>query len=106
MMRLLTWLFRAVLFVFLLTFAVKNDQPVALHYYFGYDWQTSLVVVLLAFFMAGVAVGLIAMLTSLLRQRKEISTLKRELMLNSRLAAAGEPQVQPGRSGERIPGTD
>ncbi len=50
MMRYLTWSLRAALFLLLLGFAVKNDQPVALRYFFGYEWQTSLVVVLLCFF--------------------------------------------------------
>ena len=98
-MRYLIWLFRGLLFVLLLGFAVKNDQPVALHYYFGYEWQTSLVVALLVFFVAGVAVGMIAMLVSLLKHSREISALKRELRLKSNLAHAGETPpsaVQPG----------
>ncbi len=49
-MRYLIWSLRAVLFLLLLGFAVKNDQPVVLRYFFGYEWQTSLVVVLLCFF--------------------------------------------------------
>lgn len=44
-MSYLGWLLRAVLFVMLFGFAVKNDQPVTLRYFFGYEWQTSLVMV-------------------------------------------------------------
>jgi putative membrane protein len=78
-MRYLTWALRVVLFLLLLGFAVKNDQPVVLRYFFGYEWQTSLVVVLLCFFTAGVVVGLLAMLGSLLRKRRELSAMKRDL---------------------------
>ena len=46
-MLYLNWLLRAAMFVILLGFAVKNDQPVVLRYFFGYEWQASLVVVLL-----------------------------------------------------------
>ncbi len=89
-MRTLTWLFRALLFILLLGFAVKNDQPVTLHYYFGYQWKTSLVAVLLVFFMLGVAVGLVATLMSVLKHRQEISSLKRELQLKRKLTEAEE----------------
>jgi len=80
-MRYLVWLARAALFVVLLGFAVKNDQPVTLRYFFGYEWQASLVVALLLFFAAGAGVGVLAMLGNVLRQRREIATLRKELRL-------------------------
>ncbi|MBI5005643.1 MAG: LapA family protein [Nitrosomonadales bacterium] len=85
-MRYLIWSLRALLFLLLLGFAVKNDQPVVLRYFFGYEWQTSLVVVLLCFFTAGVIVGLLAMLGSMLRQRRELAAVKRELQMKNKLA--------------------
>jgi uncharacterized integral membrane protein len=88
-MRYLVWLSRVLLFVLLLGFAVKNDQPVALRYFFGYEWQASLVVILLLFFAVGVGIGVLAVLGNLLRQRREIAALKRELRLKSKLADAG-----------------
>ena len=85
-MRYLIWSLRAVLFLLLLGFAVKNDQPVTLRYFFGYEWQTSLVVVLLCFFTLGVVIGLLAMLGTLFRQHRELAAAKRELQLKSKLA--------------------
>jgi len=85
-MRYLIWSLRAALFLLLLGFAVKNDQPVVLRYFFGYEWQTSLVVVLLCFFTFGVALGLLAMLRMLFRQRRELAVAKRELQLKNQLA--------------------
>ena len=70
------------MFLILLSFAVKNDQPVVLSYFFGYEWHASLVLVLLLFFAAGTAIGMLAILGNLLRQRKEIAALKKELRLN------------------------
>ena len=84
-MRYLIWLLRAVLFLLLLGFAVKNDQPVVLHYFFGYEWQASLVVILLVFFAIGVGTGVLALLGNLFRQRREIAVLKRELRLNKQV---------------------
>ena len=78
-MRYVNWLVRAVLFAILLGFAVKNDQPVALRYFFGYEWQASLVVVLLLFFAAGVGIGLLTALGRILLQHREIVSLKRKL---------------------------
>jgi uncharacterized integral membrane protein len=82
-MKYLIWLLRAFLFLLLLGFAVKNDEPVVVRYFFGYEWHASLVLVLLLFFAVGTAVGMLAILTNLLRQRKEISALKNELRLKN-----------------------
>lgn len=78
-MRYLNWLIRLFLFAVLITFAVRNEQPVSLRYYFGFEWQTSLVVILLVVFVLGIVTGLLAMLFSVLRHRRQIAALKREL---------------------------
>ena len=72
--------------ILLLGLAVKNDQLVTLRYFFGYEWQTSLVVVLLCFFTIGVVVGLLAILSTLLRQRRALAEAQRELQLNHKLS--------------------
>ena len=87
-MLYLNWLLRATMFVVLLGFAVKNDQPVILHYFFGYEWHASLVVVLLLFFAAGVLLGLFSALSKIFWQRREISQLKGELSRKSKPADA------------------
>jgi uncharacterized integral membrane protein len=96
-MAYLNWILRAVLFIALLGFAVKNDQPVTLRYFFGYELQTSLVLVLLMFFAAGAAVGVLAMFANVLQQRREIARLKRDIRVKNKLAGASETQqpIQP-----------
>jgi putative membrane protein len=76
-MRVLTWAIRLALFVVLLAFAAKNTDPVTLRFYFDLAWQAPLVALLLAFFTAGVSLGLIAMLGTWLAQRREIARLQR-----------------------------
>ena len=76
-MRVLTWAIRLALFVVLLAFAAKNTDLVTLRFYFDLAWQAPLVALLLAFFAAGVALGLIAMLGTWLAQRREIARLQR-----------------------------
>lgn len=94
-MRYLNWLLRTLLFIALLGFAVKNDQPVTLRYFFGYEWQSTLVVVLLLFFAAGAIVGVLAMLVNVLQQRREIARLKRDIRVKNKLAGVGETQQVP-----------
>ena len=84
------------LFLALLGFAVKNDQPVTLRYFFGYEWQSNLVTVLLIFFAAGAAIGILAMLANVLQKRREIAVLKRDIRAKNRLADIGETPQKPG----------
>ena len=78
-MRYISWLLQMFVFVILLGFALKNGQPVTLHYFFGYEWQSTLVIALLVFFTIGVVLGILATLGIWFRQRREISRLKREI---------------------------
>jgi len=94
-MRYVNWLLRILLFFILLGLAMKNDQPVDLYYFLGYKWQTSLVVIMLLFFAAGTVVGMLAVLGNVLRQRREISALKRELHMKNKLIEAGETASSP-----------
>jgi putative membrane protein len=87
MMRILIWLLRAVLFLVLLGFAVKNSSVVTMRFFFDSAWQLPLVAIMLIFFAAGAVVGVTAILATFLRQRREIVRLKRELQ-----AGAVRPQ--------------
>ena len=78
-MRHLVWILKLALFVLVLAFAIQNTEPVTVRYYFGGEWQGPLVLVLLVAFCVGVAVGLSAGLAQILRQRREIAALRRQL---------------------------
>jgi len=94
-MRVLNWLLRAALFILLLGLAVKNDQTVKLKYFFGLEWETNLVILLLVFFATGAVAGIFAMFVSLLKQRREIFRLKRDIRLRSELGGMSEDQQTP-----------
>jgi uncharacterized integral membrane protein len=94
-MRYLHWTLRIMLFIVLLGFAVKNDQPVTLRYFFGYEWQSSMVIVVLIFFTAGAAAGVLAMLGNVLQQRREIARLRRDLLHKNKMADIGEARPLP-----------
>lgn len=95
-MRYLNWIIRVVLFIALLGFAAKNDQQITLRYFFGYEWQSYLVVALLIFFSVGAVVGGLAMFPKLLQQRREIAVLKRQARDRDKLAEIDESNQLPG----------
>jgi len=78
-MRYISWVFGIVLFLLALGFAIKNSEPVTLHYFLGYQWQAPLVVIVLTLFCIGAGVGIAASLGFIFKQRREISKLRREL---------------------------
>lgn len=87
-MRYLLWIIKFLLFVLVLSFAVKNTDPVTVRYYLGAEWQAPLIFVLLVAFCAGVAIGIFAAVGQIFRQRREIAALKREQEINRRDAEA------------------
>ena len=77
-MRYITWALRILLFLLLFGFALKNTDPVIVRFYLGSQWEAPLVMVVLVFFGAGAAVGVIACLIYVHRQRREILQLRKE----------------------------
>ena len=92
-MKYVLWVIKLALFAFMLTFALKNTEPVAVRYFLGHEWRAPLIFVLLIVFCVGAALGLLGALGQILRQRREISALKREL--STRPLAPGEPPPPP-----------
>jgi len=84
-MKYLIWAHARLYICDLAEFAVKNDQPVVLRYFLGYEWHASLVLVLLLFFCGGYCCRYAGSMGNLLRPgRKEISALKNELRLKNK----------------------
>jgi lipopolysaccharide assembly protein A len=77
-MRIVTWTIRIVVFLLLAAFAAKNVEPVSLRFYFDLALTAPLIVILLGFFAAGALFGVLALVGTLLRQRREISLLKQQ----------------------------
>jgi len=70
-MRAILWLFRAFIFFTLFAFALNNEQPVVLHWFFGAQWTAPMVIVVLVVFAAGCALGVLAMVPSWWRHRRD-----------------------------------
>jgi uncharacterized integral membrane protein len=87
--RIVTWAIRLFLFVLLIAFAAKNVEPVTLRFYFDLALQAPLVVLLFAFFALGALFGIAALTGTLLRQRRELTALRKRVPP----AATPEPPV-------------
>ena len=92
-MRFLTWTVRLILFIVLLAFAVKNTDPVTLHFYFDLAWHGPMVVALFAVLALGALFGIAATVGPLMRQRREIARLRREV--RQAPATTRDSQVSP-----------
>ncbi|MBA3034472.1 MAG: LapA family protein [Gammaproteobacteria bacterium] len=90
-MSALIWLLRGILFVILLGLAIKNSGDVELRFFFDASWQTPLSLALLGALTIGVVLGLLALLPQLIRQRRNISTLKRQLAEREKSPAPDTP---------------
>ena len=91
-MQALVWILRFLIVVVLVWFAVKNAQMVTLHGLPEQQLQAPLVFVLLVVFIAGVVIGLLAWIPTVVRQRREIGRLKRAAEKQAALAAIAVPQ--------------
>ncbi|MGA0032522.1 MAG: LapA family protein [Burkholderiales bacterium] len=94
-MQYLMLLIKFALFLLILSFAIVNTDPVTVRYYLGFRWDAPLVVVLLIAVCLGAAAGLLAGLFQVLRLRREVAALKRELRVARELEKAAEPAIMP-----------
>ncbi len=101
-MRALMWIVRLLLFFLLFGFAVKNDHLANLYFFFGAQWQLPVVFVILISFAAGALLGSTATFASLLRQRREIARLRRQVERTARDKPT--PESMPPADAQ-LPGT-
>lgn len=90
-MRFLFLLLRAIVFIVLLGFAVKNDGLVTVYAYFGQAWQLPLVVVMFVVFTIGLLCGIAVLAGRLLAQNKELQRLRAVQSSYSRSSSTSRP---------------
>lgn len=59
--RLLKWLLKACIFFTLFAFALNNQHEASLHLFFGHQWRSPMVLIVLAAFATGMVVGVLGM---------------------------------------------
>jgi len=67
---LLQWTLKAAIFLMLFAFALNNQEDVQVRFFWGLQWRSPLVLVLLGFFAAGVVVGVLGMVPRWWHQRR------------------------------------
>ena len=69
-MNYLMWLLKAAIFFTLFAFALNNQQAIAVNFFFGAFWKAPLVLVVLAAFGIGLALGVLLMMPRWWKKRK------------------------------------
>ena len=70
-MKYLMWLLKAAIFFTLFAFALNNQQDTTVHFFFGTQWRAPMVLVVLAAFAIGLAVGALGMVPRWWKQRRQ-----------------------------------
>ena len=79
-MTFISWVFKIIIFLVMLGFALSNTGPTTLKFFgSGLEWSAPLVVHLLVFFACGSAFGLLAVLPSWYRGKRQITRLQKEV---------------------------
>ena len=99
-MQALVWILRFFIVVILVWFALKNSQLIDVHGFPEQKWQAPLVLVLRVTFVAGVVIGLLAWIPTVVRQRRELTRLRKAVEREAAVAAIAAPE------GGVMPGTD
>jgi lipopolysaccharide assembly protein A len=88
-MQAFVWILRFVIVLILVWFAVKNAQVITIHGLPEQSWQAPLVFILLVVFVAGMVIGLLAWIPTVVRQRREIGRLKKAAAQQAAVSAIG-----------------
>lgn len=93
-MRIVLWCLRVAVFILLLAFALKNTEPVSVRFFFESVWQAPLVIIVLVFFAAGAALGVLLLFGTLFGLRREVARLKRALKDRDNQLTTGHGEVE------------
>jgi uncharacterized integral membrane protein len=94
-MKLVSTIIGFILFVLFFGFALKNTQEVDLHFFLNYELRGPLVLMLLAFFVGGAFLGILAVTPTVFRHRRENTKHKTTIEALQNVARQGSAQPQP-----------
>lgn len=98
-MRIIIWILRIIVFLVVLSFALKNTEKVPVYFFGEYAIkEVPLIIVMLVTFILGLFLGLLIMLMGNMRKQRELNRLKREVAhLEERLEQpeVSRPEVAP-----------
>jgi putative membrane protein len=94
-MKFLSTIIGFVFFILFFGFALKNTQEVDLHFFLHYELRGPLVLMLLGFFVAGAALGVLALTPTVFRHRRETHKHKTVIHTLQTTTLQGAAQPQP-----------
>tara|TARA_B110000503_G_C7075618_1_gene382768 strand:+ start:625 stop:930 length:306 start_codon:yes stop_codon:yes gene_type:complete len=100
-MKYIVWVLRIIIFLAVLFFAYRNMNPVEVTFFDGASMgQVPLIVVMLVTFVLGTLFGLLLMLPSVIRRRRELSRSRRDM---DRIQAVVKPSDHSASSASVTP---
>lgn len=104
---LLKWILKAAIFFTLFAFALNNQHDASVRFFFGTEWRAPTVLVVLAAFALGLALGVLAMVPRWWRHRQTQTIMTAEAAPPAPAAsapplaaeAASDPQLPIPRHG-------
>jgi uncharacterized integral membrane protein len=95
-MKIVSRIIAVILFVIFFGFALKNTEEVVLRFFLNYEIKSPLVLLLLGFFAAGAALGVLAMTPTVFRYRRDVSKQKKAIAALQKESEAQQlVRVQP-----------
>lgn len=70
------WLLKAAIFFTLFAFALNNQHDVTVHFFFGQQWTTPLVLVVLIAFAIGLVIGVLGMVPRWWKHRRDAARVR------------------------------
>ncbi len=103
-MRILIWLWRALVFFILFAFALNNQQLVGVRWFFGYEWRAPMVFIVLTAFALGCAFGVFAMVPTWWKHRRVArhklpAEFGNDKDMPANLKPTADPELHPPRDG-------
>jgi putative membrane protein len=91
--KYLMWLLKAAIFFTLFAFALNNQQAIAVNFFFGALWKAPLVLVVLAAFACGLALGVLVMMPRWWKKRAALRATTMHTQTNGQPAGLEQPTM-------------
>ena len=94
----LKWLVNGAIFFTLFAFALNNQQDATVHFFFGTQWRSPMVLIVLVAFAAGLVVGVLGMVPRWWKHRSAVARNRKSAQKAAQqMAPEGAQQMaQPG----------
>jgi uncharacterized integral membrane protein len=90
-LKLLQWTLNAAVFFTLFAFALNNQHEAKVYFFFGTQWRSPMVLIVLTAFALGLVVGVLGMVPRWWRQKQAAKTVQANTNLATNVAPSEAP---------------